>query len=94
MRALRGERPERDLLRVAEPRAATARGGAAKGEHRTTRGDVLLSARVNVKRQTRCRVYEQNKAKAICFGTSAPWCGTSHEPCPTNGYVQVTIFSD
>ena len=47
VRALRGERPERDPLGT--ERAAggdRARGGAAKGEHRANAWDVLLSARV------------------------------------------------
>jgi hypothetical protein len=55
VRALRGERPERDPLGA--ERAAggdRARGGAAKGEHRKGKrlGRAPLRARVNAKRQT------------------------------------------
>ena len=103
VRALRGERPERDPLRV--ERAAggdCARGGAAKGEHRTNAwGRAPLRARVSAKRQGRCRVYEQNKwQKRSASALRHPGGGTSHEPCPTNGRhivrlrYQVNNFSD
>ena len=47
VRALRGERPERDPLRFERAVSCDrARGGAAKGEHRANAWGVLLSARV------------------------------------------------